>query len=73
VIHRPVRVATKLGIFAQTLYTLLPRVSQVLMNTAYRMFPDSKAARGEKAKGEAPQEVTPDQMAFAQFMRGIHL
>jgi NAD(P)-dependent dehydrogenase (short-subunit alcohol dehydrogenase family) len=73
VIHRPVRVATKLGLFAQTLYTLVPRVSQVVMNTAYRMFPDSKAARGEKAKGEAPQEVTPDQMAFAQFMRGVHL
>ena len=75
IIYRPVRLATRLGIFAEVLHMLAPRISQVVMNTAYRMFPESKAAMKQQGAPEAPQggAPTPDQMAFAQIMKGIHL
>ncbi|HET9700544.1 MAG TPA: SDR family oxidoreductase [Burkholderiales bacterium] len=75
IVYRPVRIATRLGIFAEVLHMLAPRISQVVMNTAYRMFPESKAAMKQQGAPEAPAAgaPTPDQMAFAQIMKGIHL
>ena len=70
VIRRPVRIATRLGIFGQFSNTVSPRLTQVVMNTSFRMFPESAAARGEAAGAERP---TADQIAFAQLMRGMHL
>ena len=70
VIYHPVRVASGLGVFGQILHALAPRVAQIVMNTAYRMFPDSSAARGSEG---AQTELTADQMAFMQLMKGIHL
>ena len=46
-----------------------PKLTQVLLNTAYNMFPDSSAAMGKK--GET-QPLTAEQMAFAQITQGIH-
>jgi NAD(P)-dependent dehydrogenase (short-subunit alcohol dehydrogenase family) len=71
VIHRPVRIATRLGVFGQTLHAVAPRVAQIIMNTTFRMFPDSSAA--QHAKEGAPAPPTADQIAFSQMMRGIHL
>ncbi|WP_374537502.1 SDR family oxidoreductase [Chitinimonas taiwanensis] len=71
VIYKPVRVASGLGIFGQIIHAAAPRVAQIIMNTAYRMFPDSSAAKGEK--GERAHELSADQMAFMQIMKGIHL
>jgi hypothetical protein len=45
-------------------------VAQIIMNTSFRMFPESSAAAGKK-EGEAPAQ-TADQIAFSQLMRGIH-
>ncbi|MDN3576487.1 SDR family oxidoreductase [Chitinimonas viridis] len=72
VIYKPVRVASGLGIFGQMIHALAPRVAQIIMNTAYRMFPDSSAAQGSKEGGRA-QELSADQLAFMQIMKGIHL
>ncbi|MCM5680723.1 SDR family oxidoreductase [Schlegelella sp. S2-27] len=68
-VFRPVRIATRLGIFGQVLHALVPRVAQIVMNTSFRMFPDSEAAKGEK--GARPQ-LSPEAMALQQMMRGIH-
>jgi NAD(P)-dependent dehydrogenase (short-subunit alcohol dehydrogenase family) len=70
IVYKPVRIATRLGIFGAVLHALAPRVAQVVMNTTFRMFPDSDAAKGDKA-GEKPK-ATADQIAFANLMRGIH-
>jgi len=70
IVHRPERIATKLGTFGQVLHAVAPRVAQVIMNTTFRMFPESTAA-AHKA-GAAPSAPTPDQVAFSQLMRGIH-
>jgi NAD(P)-dependent dehydrogenase (short-subunit alcohol dehydrogenase family) len=70
-IYKPVRVATRLGIFGQVLHTLLPRIAQIVMNTTFRMFPDSDASKGAKEAAEKPK-LSADQVAFQQMMRGIH-
>jgi NAD(P)-dependent dehydrogenase (short-subunit alcohol dehydrogenase family) len=70
IVHKPVRIATRLGIFGAVCHAVAPRVTQVLLNTAFHMFPDSAAAQGKK-EGE-PQALTPEQVAFAQITQGIH-
>lgn len=69
VVHKPVRIATRLGILGQVLHALVPRVAQIIMNTSFRMFPDSEAAKGEK--GGKPQ-LSAEAIALQQMMRGIH-
>ncbi|MDB5856628.1 MAG: short chain dehydrogenase [Ramlibacter sp.] len=68
-IARPVRIATRLGVTGQVLHALLPRVAQIAMNTSFRMFPDSSAAKGDR--GAKPQ-LSAEAMALQQMMRGIH-
>ena len=72
-IFKPVRIATRLGITGQVMHALLPRIAQIAMNTSFRMFPDSSAAKGAKA-GEKPikQQLSPEAVAMQQMMRGIH-
>ncbi|GAA0706842.1 SDR family oxidoreductase [Dokdonella soli] len=71
IVEKPVRIATRLGIFAQVFYALAPRVYEIVMNTAFRLFPDSQAAKGMKGRAEAEQP-TSEQIAFASLMRGVH-
>lgn len=71
VIFKPQRIATRLGIFAQVLHVVAPKISEIVMNSAFRMFPDSAAAKGD-AGGREPTEMTQEQMALASLMRGIH-
>jgi NAD(P)-dependent dehydrogenase (short-subunit alcohol dehydrogenase family) len=68
-IFKPVRIATRLGITGQLLHALLPRVAQIAMNTSFRMFPDSSAAKGDKG---AKNTLSPEAVAMQQMMRGIH-
>jgi len=70
IIHRPVRIATRLGVFGQVLHAMAPRVAQIIMNTTYRMFPDSGASKGKGDVALPPPSA--DQVAFTQLMRGIH-
>ena len=70
IVERPVRIATRLGTFAQVFYALAPRVYEIVMNTAFRLFPDSQASKGMKGRSES--EPTSEQIAFAALMRGVH-
>lgn len=63
------RIATRLGIAGQVLHALLPGVAQIAMNTSFRMFPDSSAAKGDKS---AKPQLSAEAMAMQQMMRGIH-
>jgi NAD(P)-dependent dehydrogenase (short-subunit alcohol dehydrogenase family) len=73
IVYRPVRIATRLGIFGEILHAVAPKATQIILNTAFRMFPDSGAAKGRKKDGEAKEvELTPEQIAFAQITQGIH-
>jgi NAD(P)-dependent dehydrogenase (short-subunit alcohol dehydrogenase family) len=68
-VYKPVRIATRLGITGQLLHALVPRIAQIGMNTTFRMFPDSSAAKGDK--GAKPQ-LSAEAIALQQMMRGIH-
>ena len=68
IIRRPLRLTTRLGVFSQVVQALAPRFGQTILNTSFRMFPDSAAAIG-KAGSEVP---TADQIAFTQMLRGLH-
>jgi len=83
IIDKPKRLATRLGTFGQILYAVSPKVVDQVMNTAYNIFPDSKAAKGEKkpgseADGDAAkkdgekQEMSTEAIAMAYLMRGVH-
>ena len=72
IVYEPVRIASRLGIFGEVLHALLPRIAQIMMNTTFRMFPDSDAAKKGKEAGAATGEPTADQVAFQQLLRGIH-
>lgn len=71
IIERPSRVATRMGIFAATLNALAPKAYEVIMNTAFEMFPDSAAAKGDR-KALKDEQPTNEQVAFAALMRGVH-
>ncbi|MFM7533951.1 MAG: SDR family oxidoreductase [Rubrivivax sp.] len=68
-VYKPVRIATRLGILGEVLHALAPRVAQITMNTSFRMFPDSEAARGDKA---GRPQLSAEAVALQQMMRGIH-
>jgi NAD(P)-dependent dehydrogenase (short-subunit alcohol dehydrogenase family) len=70
VIYKPQRIATRLGIFAQMLHAIAPKFAEIGMNSAFRMFGDSDAAKGiTDGKQKAASQ---EQIAFASLMRGIH-
>lgn len=68
-VFKPVRIATRLGKAGELLHALVPRVAQIMMNTSFRMFPDSAAAKGDKS---AKPTLSPEAIALQQMMRGIH-
>lgn len=68
ILHAPVRIASRLGVFGEVLHALAPRLAQIIMNTAFRMFPDSPAAHHD----QAVPPPSADQVAVTQLLRGIH-
>jgi hypothetical protein len=66
---RPKQINTLLGTAGEVLYAVAPRVSDVILNMGYRVFPDSAAARG----AENPDERTGVEMrVLAALTRGMH-
>jgi NAD(P)-dependent dehydrogenase (short-subunit alcohol dehydrogenase family) len=70
-VGRPKKVATRLGNFGELLYAVAPKASDSILNTAYKLFPDSQAAKGkgEEARDKAPST---EAVAFAHLMKGVH-
>ena len=58
------------------LYALSPKTVDQVLNTAYALFPDSKAAKKkeeiEAAKEEKDEEMSTEAVAMAYIMRGGH-
>jgi NAD(P)-dependent dehydrogenase (short-subunit alcohol dehydrogenase family) len=70
IVHKPVRIATRVGIFGQVLHALMPSVAHIVLNTTFRMFPDSDAAKG--ADGKKVPQMSSEQIAMQQLLRGVH-
>ena len=73
-VTKPKKVATRLGTFGELLYNVAPKASDALLNTAYKLFPDSSAAKGKEdgKPAEKDQELSTEGVAFAYLMRGVH-
>ncbi len=71
IIRKPQRIATKLGVFSQVAGAISPKLWEILMNSAFRLFPDSNAAKGEKGRSGG-ESTSSEAIAFASLMRGIH-
>jgi short-subunit dehydrogenase len=78
ILDKPKRVATRLGTFGQILYAVSPKSVDQIMNTAYKIFPDSKAARKDKdgapvdGDGKKEEEMSTEAVAMAYLLRGVH-
>ncbi|MDP9276917.1 MAG: short chain dehydrogenase, partial [Actinomycetota bacterium] len=69
------RIATPIGTLGQLLYAINPKSMDYILNSAYKLFPDSRAARGDEKKAPAEprgEEASNEQVAFAYLMRGVH-
>ncbi|MDQ2939604.1 MAG: SDR family oxidoreductase [Actinomycetota bacterium] len=75
IIHKPKRIATPIGTLGQLLYAINPKSIDYILNSAYKLFPDSRAAKGDEKKAPAEprgEEASNEQVAFAYLMRGVH-
>jgi short-subunit dehydrogenase len=70
-VNRPKKVATKLGNFGELLYAVAPKASDSILNRAYKLFPDSQAAKGKGNEGKDKAPTT-EALAFAHVMKGVH-
>lgn len=69
IIQRPRRIAPPLGVFAQIAQALAPRLTEMVLNTGYKMFPEEDE-KSEKAARE--QEGESEKMMLLALMRGVH-
>jgi NAD(P)-dependent dehydrogenase (short-subunit alcohol dehydrogenase family) len=66
---KPKQINTRLGTFGEVLYALAPKAVDQILHMAYKVFPESSAAKGDKkTEDRASGEAT----ALAHLMRGVH-
>jgi NAD(P)-dependent dehydrogenase (short-subunit alcohol dehydrogenase family) len=66
---KPKQLNTRLGTFGEVLYAVAPKAVDQILHLAFRVFPDSAAARGEKDPSE---KASVEQLAMANLMKGVH-
>ena len=79
-IDKPKRMASRLGTFGEVLYAVSPKTVDIVLNTAYNLFPDSTAAKKGKQDGKpAPadekkgsDEMSSEAVAMAYLLRGVY-
>jgi NAD(P)-dependent dehydrogenase (short-subunit alcohol dehydrogenase family) len=73
---RPKDISTPLGTAGEVLYALAPKAVDAVLHVAYRVFPDSAAARGvtEPNKDISVPEprLAPDAVAMVRLLPGVH-
>src|SRR5918994_1848082 len=66
---KPKQINTKLGTFGEVLYAVAPKAVDQILHMAYKVFPESAAAKGDK---EAQDRASGEATALAHLMRGVH-
>jgi thioester reductase-like protein len=66
---KPKQINTRLGTFGEVSYALAPKAVDQILHMAYKVFPDSAAAKGEKDPNE---KASVEQIAMANLMKGVH-
>ena len=68
-----VAILLKRTVLSQVMHALVPRVAQIAMNTSFRKFPNSTAAKGVKPGDKAAKpQLSAEAVAMQQIIRGIH-
>jgi hypothetical protein len=68
---KPKQINTRLGTAGEVLHAVAPKVMDQIRHMAYKVFPDSAAARGEKSEGDG-EKASMEQIAMATVMKGVH-
>jgi short-subunit dehydrogenase len=71
IVHRPRRVSPPFGNLAAMADALSPQLMDVVRNRGFKLFGDSRAARGE-APTPTPEQVSREAKLFAEVTRGVH-
>ena len=66
---RPKRIATTLGNIGQLSYAVVPGAQDLVVNRAYKLFPEGSNGDGSK---ESSDRESAEQRAFARATRGVH-
>ena len=66
---KPKQINTRLGTFGEVLYALAPKAVDQILHMAYKVFPESSAAKGDK---ESQDRASGEATALAHLMRGVH-
>src|SRR4051794_5133645 len=66
---KPKTINTRLGTFGEVAYALAPKAVDQVLHSAYKIFPDSAAAKGKKDEKE---KASMEQIAMANLMKGVH-
>jgi hypothetical protein len=66
---KPKTINTRLGTFGEVLYAISPKAVDQILHLAYKVFPESAAAKGEKDPNE---KASMEQIAMATLMKGVH-
>ncbi|MGH2969881.1 MAG: SDR family oxidoreductase [Solirubrobacteraceae bacterium] len=66
---KPKQINTKLGTFGEVLYALAPKAVDQILHMAYKVFPESAAAKGEKDQEE---RASGEAVALSHLMKGVH-
>jgi hypothetical protein len=67
--RKPKSINTRLGTFGEVSYALAPKAIDQILHTAYKVFPDSAASKGEK---DPDEKASMEQIAMANLMKGVH-
>ncbi|MDO8179994.1 MAG: SDR family oxidoreductase [Undibacterium sp.] len=71
IVYKPVRISTRLGVLGEVVHALVPRVAQVIMNTSFRMFPDTDVPH-VGAPEKKTQLMNADQIILQKLLHGLH-
>jgi NAD(P)-dependent dehydrogenase (short-subunit alcohol dehydrogenase family) len=66
---KPKQINTRLGTFGEVAYALAPKAVDQILHLAYRVFPESSAAKGDK---DGDDRASGEATALAYLMRGVH-
>jgi NAD(P)-dependent dehydrogenase (short-subunit alcohol dehydrogenase family) len=66
---KPKQINTRLGTFGEVAYALAPKAIDQVLHMAYKVFPDSSAAKGEK---DGQEKASGEAVALAHIMKGVH-
>src|SRR5687767_11960409 len=69
---KPKTINTRLGTFGEVAYALAPKAVDQILHMAYKVFPDSAAAKGKKEGDGEEKGASTEAVALAHLMRGVH-